>query len=62
MNAPLINLSDTSPSAMAAREMQLELSYLPIALALDINKLLEGCKFHDRVSNQRRTCRSLQDQ
>lgn len=31
--------------AFVTREMQLELQYLPIALALDINQLMDGCKF-----------------
>lgn len=47
MNAPLVTMNCTSPSAIAAREMQLELSYLPIALTLDINHLMTGCKYQN---------------
>ncbi|TXG94987.1 MAG: hypothetical protein E6R09_16235 [Rhodocyclaceae bacterium] len=43
MAAPII--TDISTVAIAAREMQIELEYLPIALALDINQFMEGCKF-----------------
>lgn len=50
MNPPLINLSDTSPSAIAAREMQLELSYLPIALTINVSHLMRDCRYQNFVA------------
>ena len=48
MIAPLVCLNESSsPAAIATRELQLELSYLPIALTLDINHLLSGCKYQN---------------
>ena len=50
MTAPIACLNESSsPAAIATREMQLELSYLPIALALDINYLMSGCKYQNFV-------------
>lgn len=43
-------ITDTSPVAIAAREMQLELQYLPIALMINVNHLMHGCKYQNFVS------------
>lgn len=50
MTTAIINPHDSSPVAIAAREMQLELQYLPIALTINVNHLMRGCKYQNFVS------------
>lgn len=50
MTAPIVGLNNSSPVAIVAREMQLELSYLPIALTINVSLLMRGCNYHNFVS------------